>query len=217
MYKKYIDICILPTVVHESSLVSSCVRQGGGNICCCVQTVDQVACESLLECCLQQPLFCFSCVVSPRAAAGCRASLQSLYLSVTAFLLDKRFSSASFSLVVYVKNLRWFTRVPPPPSLRSPRKWLKRQPIAFPPNLPNTEPLGTVCGSVLFTENAHYVRGKKKQTRNSRICIYSINAPHQNYNLYVVFFMFPFFMLCLRYVYMQTHVLLKSKNKDDEW
>lgn len=59
MYKKYIDICILPTVVHESSLVSSCVRQGSGNICCCVQTMDQVACEFLLECCLQPPLFYF--------------------------------------------------------------------------------------------------------------------------------------------------------------
>lgn len=54
----------------------------------------------------------------------------------------------------------------------------------------------------------------KKRTEKSRICIYSINAPYQNSDLYVVFYVI-FSMLCLRYVYMQTHVLFMSKNKDD--
>lgn len=31
------------------------------------------------------------------------------------------------------------------------------------------------------------------------------------------FFYVIFSMLCSRYVYMQTHVLLMSKNKDNEW
>lgn len=54
------------------------------------------------------------------------------------------------------------------------------------------------------------------------MCIYSINAPHQNsdsYDLYVVFYVVTliiFSMLCSRYVYMQTHVLFMSKNKDDK-
>lgn len=113
MYKKYIDICILTTVVHKSSLVSSCGRQGSGNICCCVQTMDQVASEFLLELRLQQPLLLFLlCCFS----SGCCWWMQSVALvsvpvcnsvSVAVQLLDKRFpSSASFSLVVYVKNLR---------------------------------------------------------------------------------------------------------------
>lgn len=42
-------------------------------------------------------------------------------VSVAVQLLDKRFSSsASFSLVIYVKNLRWFTRPPPHPHWEAP-------------------------------------------------------------------------------------------------
>lgn len=88
-------------------------------------------------------------------------------------------------------------------------------------HLPHVEPLGTVCRSVLFTENTHYVLKLKKKKRKSRICIYSINAPHQNsdlYDMYVVFYvvmLIIFSMLCSSYVYMQTHVLFMSKNKDD--
>lgn len=62
--------------------------------------------------------------------------------------------------------------------------------MSFLLHLPNIEPLGTVCGSVLFTENTHYIlkiEKKENEKRKSRICIYSINAPHQNYDLYVVF------------------------------
>lgn len=40
--------------------------------------------------------------------------------------------------------------------------------------------------------------GEKKERRNSRICIYSINAPHQNYDRLVFFLCFFFFMLCLK-------------------
>lgn len=42
--------------------------------------------------------------------------------------------------------------------------------------------------------------GEKKERRNSRICIYSINAPHQNYDFVFCFFFmfFFFFMLCLK-------------------
>lgn len=66
----------------------------------------------------------------------------------------------------------------------------------------------------------HAMFGEKKREGRAGFCIYNINAPHQNYYLYVgFFFLMLFFPCCVQgmYVYMQTHVLLMSKNKDDEW
>lgn len=43
-------------------------------------------------------------------------------------------------------------------------------------------------------------QNKNRERRNSRICIYSINAPHQNYDLYVVFYVIFFhvvFKVCI--------------------
>lgn len=64
-----------------------------------------------------------------------------------------------------------------------------------------------------YHQSTCLIHTKSTKEKKKRICIYSKTAPHQKSEMYV--FML-FFMLCSKYVYMQTHVLLMSENKDDK-